>query len=216
MVFSAASAALGYVRRNPAELGRAALGLFGLRIGVPLAALDWLATVALAGAVEDPVIEPVPPGLRIGGSFELMATPIRAQVVILVEKIEISEQSLAFCLRFDDIEVLPLGVHKTQLSALLRATALDLSRPGDLIANFPGIPSFLLDAQGNRVTVDLMRMPAIRELAPVRGLIGLLSSIITLAAVEAEGHHLDIVLRPLPEGLGGPPRRLRALLESLG
>ena len=37
-----------------------------------------------------------------------------------------------------------------------------------------------------------------------------------LAAVEAEGHHLDIVLRPLPEGLGGPPRRLRALLESLG
>ena len=69
-----AMAALGYVRRNPDELVRAALNATGLRFGIPLAALRWFAEQLPAGkkTPSDIEITSAPPALRVAATIDAM------------------------------------------------------------------------------------------------------------------------------------------------
>ncbi|MCA9714622.1 MAG: hypothetical protein H6713_28685 [Myxococcales bacterium] len=200
-LISAATAAGRYLRNNPGELGRAALGALGLRFGLPLAALRWAAdTLGNNPAVTDIVIEAVPPGLRVGGSLTLMDTGVQASAVIYIDAIRLSGEEAVMDIRLEQIEVVPTSPRKTQLSALLKTGALDLSRPGDLLANLPGIPPLIRDAEGNRFTIDLMCLPQLKANASIRDALALVTSVVTLRAIETDAHHLDVVLGLLPRG----------------
>ena len=89
---SAVEAARGYLRDNPSEITRAIRNAFGLRVGVPLAALRWFGKQAeKAGKVEDLKIDAVPPGIRVSASVDLMHTPIRAGAIIYIDRIVFDE-----------------------------------------------------------------------------------------------------------------------------
>jgi hypothetical protein len=207
---SATAAAGRYLRNHPHEFGRAALGAIGLRFGVPLAALSWLIRELTRDTpLGDLKITAVPPGVRLGGSFELMDTPVHASAIIFVDKVTLSGEEAFLELRFEEVLIEPQGSRKTQLSALLKTGALDLSRPGDLLANLPGIPAMIRDASDNRFTIDLMRHPAVRANASLRDVLGLLTSLVTLRAIETDRSHLDVVLRAFPRGTDEAQRRVR-------
>ncbi len=209
-VISAATAAGRYLRSNPSELGRAALGAIGLRFGLPVAALRWMIDeLAKVPGVKDILIEAAPPGLRLGGSLKMMDTPVRASAVIYIDDIRLSGEEAYVDIRIDQIEVLPTGTQKTQLSALLLTGALDLSRPGDLLAHFPGIPPLIRHAKGNSFRIDLMRLPQLQNNASIRDAIGLVTSVITLRAVETDARHLDVVFKLLPRGYAEAQRQVQ-------
>jgi hypothetical protein len=194
-------AAVGYLRSNPREIERAIRSSFGLRFGVPLAAFRWLVqeTVADADAL-DVVIDAEPPGLRVGGTFEKMETRLRGTAVVYVNRILLSGDELRFEVRLEQVHLQVLSDRKTQLSALIKSGALDLSKPGNLIDELPGMPPVIVEAYDNRLVIDLMRSPRFRNNKLLRHAIGLVSSLVTVYGVETDTTHLDVVFRALPRG----------------
>jgi hypothetical protein len=203
-------AASDYIRRNPDELARQVRDAVGLRFGVPLAAFRWL----VGQVIDEEQVEAVeiaarPPGLRMAGTFDLMETRVRGGAVLYIDRVEISATQLRVELRLEDVELVPIGARKTQISALLRAKALDVSRPGDLVANLPGMPDFIADAVGNRLAIDLMRVPKLARNARVRHAVGMLSTLVTLDRMGTESDRFQVELRALPHGIS-------AVVEAMG
>src|ERR1700744_6567298 len=90
----AALAAWGYIRKNPDEIALATRNAVGLRFGVPLAALRYLATTAATGkkAPKDIALSTSPPALELGATVEAMGTSLRAQAAIRIDEVEISAE----------------------------------------------------------------------------------------------------------------------------
>ena len=208
--FSALRAAADYLRQHPEEIGLALRNAIGMRVGVPLAAFRWLAGVALEGKdVEGVEIKAVPPGLRLEGSFPLEKAWLRGGATLYVDRVALSATEMRVDLRLENVELVPLDDTKTQVTALLRAKALDLSRPGDLVHYLPDMPPMIVDPVGNRLGIDLMRIPKLAEDDRVRHAVGMLTSLITLDRMETEPDHFDLAFRPIPRGVS-------AVVEAVG
>jgi hypothetical protein len=100
---------------------------------------------------------------------------------------------------------------QTPVAALLRSGALDVSRPGDLMSYMPKRPALLLEAKGDRFTLDLMRHPKLSA-EPTRTIVQAILPLLTVDAVRTEDEHLDVSFSALPLGAGEAARRLRKLL----
>ena len=195
------NAARHYLREHPEEFSRVFRNALGLRFGVPLAAFRWLADqLADPEAVEDVEIGAVPPGLRAGATFDLMNTRVRAGAVLYIDRIHLTGDEMRLELRLEDVSMIPVDTHKSQISALLVTRSLDLSRPGDLVQHLPDMPDMIVDAHGNRVVLDLMRVPQLAEDPLVRHALGLMTALVTLDGIGTEGEHLDLQFKPLPAG----------------
>jgi hypothetical protein len=195
------TAARRYLRRHPEEFSRVVRNAMGLRLGVPLAAFRWLAAQLADGdKVEDVEVAAIPPGLRMAATFDLMKTRVRAGAVLYIDRIHLTGDEMRLELRLEDVSMIPVDTHKSQISALLVTRALDLSRPGDLVQHLPDMPDMIVDSHGNRVVLDLMRVPNLANDPLVRHSLGLMTALMTLDGIETEGDHLDLKFKPLPEG----------------
>jgi hypothetical protein len=201
---TALRAASRYLRQHPEEISRAFRNAIAMRVGVPLAAFRWIAEEAIdPEKVEAVEIEATPPGLRLAGSFDLMKTRVRGGAVLYVDRVIISATELRMELRVEEVVMTPLEPKKTQISALLRAQALDLSRPGDLVANLPDMPPMIVEAIGNRISLDLMKVPRLAKDDRVRHALGMMTSLVTLDRMQSEEDHFDLSFKPIPQGVSG-------------
>lgn len=224
----ALSAASQYLRRRPSEITRALSNLLGLRIGVPLDALRWLLDrAAKSGKLKDPVLTEVPPGIRFTATVDAMKTPLRASAVVYIDRMTITPDQIRLEVRLEEIWAEVLGDAVGPVAALLKSGALDLSKPGNLAKYLP-LPPTVVETRDNRIVVDLMKDPKIAENKQVRRLLSLISPVVTAYSLETDDDHLEVVFRPLPEGvlpaasairthlLRPGLRRVRALLPSFG
>lgn len=190
-----------YLRSHPEEFSRVIRNAMGLRFGVPLAAFRWLAAqLADSDKVEDVEIGAVPPGLRMAATVDLMKTRVRAGAVLYIDRIQLTGDEMRIELRLEEVSLVPIDGKKSQISALLITRALDLSRPGDLVQHLPDMPEMIVDSHGNRVVLDLMRVPKLANDPLVRHVLGLMTALLTLDGIETEGDHLDLKFKPLPAG----------------
>src|SRR3954449_12863362 len=96
-------AAVGYVRKNPDEVVRAAVNATGLRFGVPLATLRWFAgQLSGAKAPKDVEITSSPPALRLSAVVDAMGTSVRASAAIKIDEVTIAEDTFRIGLRLRD------------------------------------------------------------------------------------------------------------------
>ena len=206
----AVDAVRSYLRTHPEELGRAVRSALGLRFGVPVAALRWLAHQAeRTGKVDDFHVDSVPPGLRLAANVDLMNTPIRAGAIVFVERVIFNDEELTVGLRLEEVSLKLNGESESPIAALIKSGALDLSNPGTLVNFMPNRSPVLAEANGNRIVLDLMRDPNIGKNPLVRRAVSLLTSFVTLHGVETDQKHVDIAFRALPTGLGGAVRSVR-------
>jgi hypothetical protein len=197
----ALEAAGGYLRRHPQEISRVVWNLLGLRVGVPLDAVRWLLErVARSGKVKDPVLTEVPPGIRITATVDLMGTPVRASAVAYIDRMVITPAQIRIETRLEEIWMEVQGDANSPVAALIRSGSLDLSKPGNLAKYMP-LPPTVVEARDNRIVVDLMRDPKISGHPVVQRVLPLLTPVVTAYALEADDDHLEVVFRPLPEGL---------------
>jgi hypothetical protein len=206
-----ASAVGSYLVEHPEELWRLLRNALALRFGVPLAALRW---VALKGAgkkaPKDVQIEAVPPGVRVGASLDLMGTPVRASAVVYVERVRANATELVFEIRLAEVSLKVTDeTSTTPIAALLKSGALDLSKPGNLAAYMPKRPPILIDAKDDRVVIDLMKHPKFSRSEGAQRMVRFLAPLITVAGVETDREHLDIALRPFPDGVAEVISRVR-------
>lgn len=212
----ALSAASGYLRRHPTEIGRAVRNLAGLRAGIPVDALRWLMDqAAKGGKIEDPVITEVPPGLRVTASVDLMKTPVRASAVVFIDRVLLDPDQIRMVVRLEEIWMEVIGESTSPVAALLRSGALDLSKPGEL-AKYMDLPPVIVEAKDNKLTLDLMREPKIGDNPVVRQALSVITPLVTMHGIESDDDHLNVVFRALPQGVGPAASALRTHLLTPG
>lgn len=200
----------GYLRRHPAEVGRFVRSLIGLRLGLPIDLFRWLGEQAEAsGKAEDIQVDAVPPGVRVGATVDLMKTTVRASAVVYVERLLLTGEQLRMEIRLENVALDLVGTSDTPVAMLIKSGALDLSRPGNLVKHMPDLPPVLVEAEGNRIVLDLMRHPKIGGSRTVRNAVSLATSLLTVHGVETDEQHLDVSLRAFPDGVFHAAREVR-------
>jgi hypothetical protein len=195
-------AAVGYVRKNPDEVVRAAVNATGLRFGVPLATLRWFAgQIQGKKAPKDVEITSAPPALRLSAIVDAMGTPVRASASIKIDEITISADTFRIGVRLRDVKLVLAGESDSPVATLIKSGALDLSKPGNLVKFVPKKPPAIVEAEGDRVVVDLMKVPKLASNRQVKRLLGVLSPVVGIRAIETDRDHLYIKLHATPMGL---------------
>lgn len=192
-----------YLRRHPEEVLRAAKNAAGLKVGIPVSALLWIAKELGGSKVpEDLVLEARNPGLFAQASFNLMRTPLRGAATVIVERVRMQSDAILVDLRLEDISLKVTEENVgTPVAALLQSGALDLSRPGDLLSYMPTRPAMFVEARGNVLTLDLMKHPKLSA-ERARKVVALLVALVGVEEIKTEGAHLDVAFNPLPGGAG--------------
>ena len=201
--------ATDYLKAHPEELLRVLKGALGLRLGVPIDALRYLARELGGGdkAPKDVVIEAAPPGIRIGATVDAMGTKLRASVILYVEELGISTSELRVGLRLAELALKVLDDSQTPVAGLLKSGALDLSKPGNLVAFMPKRPAALVDAKDDRLVIDLMKIPSIAANPKVKRILSILTPVASVAAIKTKDDHLDVHFKA---DLSGVPAAIAA------
>jgi hypothetical protein len=203
-------AAVGYVRKNPDEVVRAAVNATGLRFGIPLATLRWFAgQVKGAKAPKDVEISSAPPALRFSAVVDAMGTPVRASAALKIDEVTITETSLRVGVRLRDVKLALVGDSESPVATLIKSGALDLSKPGNLVKFIPKRPPAVVEADGDRIVVDLMKVPKLASDPRIRRALGVLAPVLGIRAIETDRDHLYIKLRASPAGLPEALGKLR-------
>jgi hypothetical protein len=209
-----AGAVGSYLKDHPEELWRLLRNALAMRFGVPLAALRWLAVKGGGKkAPKDVELEAVPPGVRVGASLDLMGTPVRASAVVYIERVRANASELCLEIRLAQVSLKVTDENSsTPIAALLKSGALDLSKPGNLAAYMPKRPPILVDAKDDRIVIDLMRHPKFAKNEAALRLVRVLAPLVTVSGIESQSQHLDVALRPFPDGVAEVIARVRKLL----
>lgn len=205
-------AAVGYVRKNPEEIVRAAVNATGLRFGLPIATFRWFASQLQGSkAPKDVEISSSPPALRFSAVVDAMGTPVRASAAIKIDEVTITEEALRVGVRLREVKLALVGDSDSPVATLIKSGALDLSKPGNLVKFIPKRPAAVVEADGDRVVVDLLKIPQLARDARLRRALGVISPVLGIRAVETDRDHLYVKLRATPTGLPEALGRLRAL-----
>jgi hypothetical protein len=204
-------AAGGYLKRHPEELLRAMKNAAGLRFGVPIDALRWLAgQVKGRKAPKDVAVEAVPPGIRASAIIDLAGTSVRAAATVFIERVHLGSSELRFELRLKDVKLeLTDPNAETPVAALLKSGALDLSKPGNLAAFMPKRPAMLVDAHDDVIVLDVMKHPKLADNAKAQRLIDAVTAFVTVKGIETDREHLDVLLSAFPRGVAGAVAAVR-------
>ncbi len=196
------SAALGYVRKNPDEVVRVATNAAALRFGLPLAALRFLAAqVTGRKAPKDIEIGASPPALRLAATVDAMGTDVRASAAIRIDEISITPDSIRVGIRLNDVKLALVGDSDAPIATLIKSGALDLSKPGNLVRHIPKRPAMIVEAGGDRIVLDLIKIPKLAQNANVRKILSVITPILGIRAIETDRDHLYVALRASPAGL---------------
>ncbi len=201
-VRGAALAAVEYIRKNPDELALATKNAFGLRFGVPLAALRYLAAqVGGKKAPKDIALSTSPPALELGATIDAMGTSLRAQAAIKIDEVEITPDSIKVGVRLSGVRLQLLSDSDSPIATLVKSGALDLSKPGNLVGVIPKRPAAIIDAKDDRIVVDLMKVPKIGSNKRLRKFLAVVTPLVGIRAIETDNDHLYVTLRATPSGL---------------
>ncbi|MBS2018226.1 MAG: hypothetical protein JST00_35475 [Deltaproteobacteria bacterium] len=205
-------AAVGYVRKNPDEVVRQAVNATGLTFGVPLATLRWFAgNLKGKKAPKDVEITSAPPALRFSAVVDAMGTPVRAAAAIKIDEITISPEQVRIGVRVRDVKLSLAGPSESPVATLIQSGALDLSKPGNLVKFIPKKPPAIVEAEGDRIVIDLMKVPKLANDPRVKKILSIISPVLGIRAIETDRDHLWIKLRATPAGLPEALGKLRAV-----
>jgi hypothetical protein len=214
-------AAVGYVRKNPDEVVKAAINAATLRFGVPLAALRYFALEASnhsdsaqsargprdgassrkSKMPKDIELGSAPPALRLSATVDAMGTNLRASANVKVDEVVISPDTLRIGIRLTDVKVALIGESDSPVATLVKSGALDLSKPGNLVKFIPKRPAAIVESDGDRIVVDLMKVPQLAANERLRRVLAILTPLVGIRGIETDRDHVYVMLRATPRGL---------------
>jgi len=103
-----------------------------------------------------------------------------------------------------------IGDSDAPIATLIKSGALDLSKPGNLVRHIPKRPAMIVEAGGDRVVIDLFKIPKIAQNERVRKILSVITPVLGIRAIETDRDHLYVALRASPAGL---QRSLEAIRE---
>jgi hypothetical protein len=197
------SAAKNYLKEHPEEIVRALKGAFGLRVGVPLDALRYLAR-ELTGSKKAPrdiEIDSAPPGVRIAMTVEAVGSTLRVSLVLFVEEVNITTDEIRVSTRVAELQLKVLDGFQTPVAALVQSGALDLSKPGNLVAFIPKRPAMIVDAKDDRIIIDALKVPKLADNPRIRRGLAIATPVLNVRAIRSKDDHLDVHLKASLSGI---------------
>jgi hypothetical protein len=196
--------AANYLKEHPEEILRTVKDAFALRVGIPLDALRYLAAEFGQGkkAPKDVVLEATPPGLRVAMTVAAMGSTLRVKLTLFIEELQLGNGVARVTTRIADMALEVLVGGDTPLAGLIKSGALDLSKPGNLVAFMPKRPEMLVDAKDDRIVLDLMKVQKLADNRAFRRTLEVVTPVLTVAGIDTEADHLYLQLRASPSGIG--------------
>ena len=127
---------------------------------------------------------------------------VRASAAIKIDEVDFSGDALRVSVRLSDVKLALIGESETPVATLIKSGALDLSKPGNLVKFIPKRPAAIVEADGDRIVVDLMKVPRIGKNAKIRRLLSIIVPVLNVRAIETDRDHLYVALKASPFGLG--------------
>lgn len=204
-------AVASYLKENPDEIVAALRNVALLKIGVPVSGLRWLSSNAKLGkkGPRDIEIDASPPALRLAASVEAMGTPVRVSAAIRVDDVRVQADQVLVTLCVRDLDLKLQGESETPVAMLIKSGALDLSKPGNFIKYLPKKPPFLIEADGDRIVLDLLKVPKLAKNPVLRRALAVVTPVVGVRAIETEDRKLFVAFRATPAGLRDSLRALR-------
>lgn len=209
-------AAARYVKENPSVARRVAINAVAMKITVPLDVLRYLVAknAGKKNAPKDVVLETQAPSLRAAASVNAMGTPLRVGASVRVEEVRISTEEIWIDLRLSDVLLRLEGASESPIAALLKSGALDLSKPGNLARYMPNRPAALVEAEDDRLVLDLMKVDKIAQNPRVMRILELVTPVLGIKSVKTDEDAIVIALSPKPSGVPTVIERVRSRISG--
>jgi hypothetical protein len=206
-----------YLQQNPDVMKKVVHNVRDYKLTIPLDVLRYVAKKAEGkkNAPKDVTLEAVAPALKVGGQVAVMGTALRFSVTILVDDVSVNKEELRFQVRLSGVKLDVEGDGASPVVALIKSGMLDLSKPGNIVRYLPNRPPFLLEAEDDRIVVDLMREEKITKNPKVAKVLSILIPVFGLRRVAAEEDALVLELIPRREGVSELYGRARDRVRSM-
>jgi hypothetical protein len=139
--------------------------------------------------------------LRLSAVVDAMGTAVRASATIRIEDINVTPETIRVAVRLRDVKLELVGDSESPVATLIKSGALDLSKPGNLLKFIPKKPPAIVEAGGDRIVVDLLKVPKIAENEKLRRALSIITPMINIGSIETDQDHLYVKLKATPLGL---------------
>lgn len=184
---------------QPARALRLVTQALAGRISIPLSLLR-----DRVGQISDKVtlaIEPASPGLHIRGEARALGAPISFAARVDVDGVQVEGQQRTIRITLSEVELATNDDAPGPLADAIRQGMIDTGSPATLIGNMISLPDFIVEAQGQTVVIDLMRIPPLAKDEIVRAVVEAATSYLCVRQILVGDDAIDFRLGLLP---GGP------------
>ena len=187
------------VRLEPAQALRLVMQAFGGRISIPLSAVrSRLADLSEKVALD---IESASPGLRVQGEAQALGAPIVFAARIDADGVHVEGEQRTVRIRLSEVELSTDDDAPGPLADAIRNAMIDTANPATLVGNMISLPDMVVEAGGQHITIDLMRMPAIQRNEALRAAFAVATSYLCVTGIQITDDSIELRLGLLP---GGP------------
>ncbi|MEM7134939.1 MAG: hypothetical protein AAF500_00090 [Myxococcota bacterium] len=178
---------------------RVAAGALVGRVSIPLSLVrNRLAQISGEVDIE---VAPEPPGLRIRGRAHALGAPIEFSAHVAAEGIGVRGEARIVSIRINDVMLSTPSDAPGPLADAIRQGSIDTDNPATLVGNMAALPDFIVEAHGNTVVVDLMRVPAVANDETVQTLAAAATSYVGISRIDVDQDSIVLGLRAFPGGV---------------
>jgi hypothetical protein len=168
----------------------------GGRISVPLSFIRSRLTPLSGKVALD--IEPVSPGLRLSGEAQALGA---FAARIDADGVKVEGERRLVRIRLSEVELSTGEDAPGPLADAIRTGMIDTERPATLIGNMVSLPDMIVEAAGQDVVIDLMKVPAIESDEMLRAALAAATSYLCVTGIRISDDAIDLQLGLLPGGM---------------
>lgn len=171
----------------------------GGRVSIPLSLVrSRMADLSEKVALE---IEPVSPGVRVQGEAHALGAPIGFAARIDAEGVHVEGEQRTIRIRLSEVELSTSKDAPGPLADAIRSGMIDTDNPGTLLGNMISLPEMIVEAKGQHVVIDLMRVPAIQRDEMLSAAIAAATSYLCVTSIHTSDDAIELQLGLLPGGM---------------
>jgi hypothetical protein len=146
-------------------------------------------------------IEPVSPGVRIQGEAHALGAPIGFAARIDADGVHVEGEQRTIRIWLSEVELSTSEDAPGPLADAVRNGMIDTDNPATLIGNMLSLPEMIVEAKGQHVVVDLMRVPAIQRDDMLSAAIAAATSYLCVTAIHISDDAIELELGLFPGGV---------------
>ena len=186
-------------RLDPGQAARLVMQALGGRISIPLSAVrDRL--IGISEKVEIDIAE-APPGLRVRGQAHALGAPIAFSTRIEAKGVDVQGERRTVRIRLSEVALATDDDAPGPLADAIRNGMIDTANPATLIGNMISLPDMIVEAEGQDIVVDLMKVPVIARDETLRAAVAAATSYLCVTGIEVADDSILLKIGVFP---GGP------------